>query len=87
MSLRDFAADALAIDERLTGATAASRDMKTRFEKFGADATASLDLAAGQRRAQAAFRQDDRRCRRATINTPIDGDRRREAVAKIPFFL
>ena len=45
-SLRDFAADALAIDERLTGATAANRDMKARFEKFGADATAALDLAA-----------------------------------------
>ncbi len=45
-SLRAFAAEAQAIDERLTGATAANRDMKMRFENFSADATAALDVAA-----------------------------------------
>ncbi len=45
-SLSAFAADAQAIDARMTGATAANRDLKARFEKFSADATAALDLAA-----------------------------------------
>jgi cytochrome c556 len=44
-ALQEFIADSQAIDARLTGATAANRDIKIRFEKFSADATAAIGLA------------------------------------------
>jgi cytochrome c556 len=47
-ALQVFAADSEAIGARLTGATAASRDMKGRFATFNADSTAALgSLGAG----------------------------------------
>ena len=45
-TMRAFAADAQSIGARLTGATAASRDMKLRFDNFSAEATAAVDLSA-----------------------------------------
>jgi cytochrome c556 len=43
-TLQVFVADSQAVGARLTGATAANRDIKMRFEKFSADATAALSL-------------------------------------------
>ena len=54
-TLQDFVADSQAIDARLTGATAASRDMKMRFEKFSADATAAQGLLASSEKLKPSY--------------------------------
>ncbi len=43
-ALEAFVADSQTIDARLSGATARSKDVKLRFEKFGADSATALNL-------------------------------------------
>ena len=87
-SLRAFTADAQAIDARLTGATAANRDMKMRFEKFQRRCDGGARSGRRQRTAQAAFRQDDRGLsvvpRSIRQLTAAGGARRPEGFSTLP---
>jgi cytochrome c556 len=54
-ALQAFIADSQAIDARLTGATPANKDIKLRFEKFNADATAAMSLTSANDRFKTSF--------------------------------
>ena len=54
-ALQVFIADSQAIDARLSGGSAANKDIKLRFEKFNADATAAIDSLAVREKFKARF--------------------------------